>query len=379
MFPAGRMCYEMRNIRIQCTIGPSCNDVQTLADMFDAGMDVARVNLSHGSAESQKDKLENFRKAAEMRNRSDAKIMFDIRGPEIRVKEIPGGEVSVSKGQPVILHCEDIVEDGDGSKGNPSCDGSKGNPSNVDNAAVTIRVNYIDLCNEVEAGKQLLIDDGKVSLIVDEIRGQDIVCSVEREGLIKSRKSVNVPDVKLQMEYLGDDDKEDILWCIENGVDYVAGSFIRREADVQVIRDVLDSNGGSDIEIIAKLENKEAISNIEGIAKAADQILVARGDMGVEIGFEKVPAVQKRIIRACRDLSKPVIVATQLVESMTESLTPTRAEVSDVANAIFDGATDLLVTGETAAGKHPVEVVRELARIIEQAEQDLSRYGEELL
>lgn len=360
----------MRNIRIQCTIGPSCNDVQTLADMFDAGMDVARVNLSHGSAESQKDKLENFRKAAEMRNRSDAKIMFDIRGPEIRVKEIPGGEVSVSKGQPVILHCEDIGEDGDSSKGNPS---------NVDNTAVTIRVNYFDLCNEVETGKQLLIDDGRVSLIVDEIRGQDIVCSVEREGLIKSRKNVNVPDVKLQMEYLGDDDKEDILWCIENGVDYVAGSFIRREADVQVIRDLLDSNGGSDIGIIAKLENKEAINNIEGIAKAADQILVARGDMGVEIGFEKVPAVQKRIIRACRDLGKPVIVATQLVESMTESLTPTRAEVSDVANAIFDGATDLLVTGETAAGKHPVEVVRELARIIEQAEQDLSRYGEELL
>ena len=202
---------------------------------------------------------------------------------------------------------------------------------------------------------------------------------MEREGIIKSRKGVNVPDVKLQMDYLGDDDREDILWCIENDVDYVAGSFIRRKADVQIIRDLLDANGGSHIGVIAKLENKESISNLEGIAEVADQILVARGDMGVEIGFERVPAVQKRIIRKCRELGKAVIVATQLIDSMTENLTPTRAEVSDIANAVYDGATDLLVTGETAAGKHPVEVVKEMAIVIRQAESDLDRYGEEIL
>ena len=157
------------------------------------------------------------------------------------------------------------------------------------------------------------------------------------------------------------------------------GSFIRRKADVETIRSLLKANGGEHIGVVAKIENKEAISNIEGIAEAADQVLVARGDMGVEIGFEKVPAVQKRIIRKCRELGKPVIIATQLIDSMTENLTPTRAEVSDIANAVFDGATDLLVTGETAAGKHPVEVVREMAVIIAQAEQDLSRYGEKIL
>ena len=358
----------MSNVKIQCTIGPSCNDPQILADMLNAGMEVARVNLSHGSAASQKDKLINFRKAIELSGR-EAAIMFDIRGPEIRVKEIPGGEVAVYKDQTLTLHCEDVEETGGIAE-------KQKYGQYTDNV---IRVNYENLCREVETGTQILIDDGKISLVVESVDGQDIVCYVEREGIIKSRKGVNVPDVKLQMDYLGDDDREDILWCIENDVDYVAGSFIRRKADVQVIRDLLDTNGGSHIGVIAKLENKESISNLEGIAEVADQILVARGDMGVEIGFERVPAVQKRIIRKCRELGKAVIVATQLIDSMTENLTPTRAEVSDIANAVYDGATDLLVTGETAAGKHPVEVVKEMAIVIRQAESDLDRYGEEIL
>ena len=210
------------------------------------------------------------------------------------------------------------------------------------------------------------------------MKGRDITCYVDRGGQIKSRKGVNVPDVKLQMDYLGEDDKEDILWCIENDVDYVACSFIRRRADVQTVRQLLDANGGEHIGIIAKLESKEGVSNLEAIADAADQVLVARGDLGVEIGFERVPAVQKRITRKCREMGKAVIIATQLIDSMTENLTPTRAEVSDIANAVFDGATDLLVTGETAAGKHPVEVVREMAKIIEQAEYDAEKYGDML-
>ena len=358
----------MSNVKIQCTIGPSCNDPRILADMLNAGMEVARVNLSHGSAASQKDKLINFRKAVGLSGK-EAAIMFDIRGPEIRVKEIPGGEVAVYKDQTLTLHCEDVEETGDTAE-------KQKYGQYTDNV---IRVNYENLCREVETGTQILIDDGKISLVVESVDGQDIVCYVEREGIIKSRKGVNVPDVKLQMDYLGDDDREDILWCIENDVDYVAGSFIRRKADVQVIRELLDANGGSHIGIIAKLENKESISNLEGIAEVADQILVARGDMGVEIGFERVPAVQKRIIRKCRELGKAVIVATQLIDSMTENLMPTRAEVSDIANAVYDGATDLLVTGETAAGKHPVEVVKEMAIVIRQAESDLDRYGEEIL
>ena len=358
----------MSNVKIQCTIGPSCNDPGVLAEMLDEGMEVARVNLSHGSAESQKDKLENFREAMWLRGKDEAAIMYDLRGPEIRVKEIPGGKVSVFRDQTLTLHCEG-TSDGDEME---VSDDYRSYTEHV------IRVNYENLCHEVETGSQILIDDGKVSLVVESVDGQDIICYVEREGVIQSRKGVNVPDAKLQMDYLREDDREDILWCIEHGVDYIAGSFIRRAADVQIIRDLLEANGGGYVGVIAKIENKEAISNLEEIADAADQILIARGDMGVEIGFEKVPAVQKRIIHKCREMGKAVIIATQLIDSMTENLTPTRAEVSDIANAVYDGATDLLVTGETASGEHPVEVVREMAKIIKQAESDLDRYGDEL-
>ena len=357
----------MREVTIQCTIGPSCNDPHVLAEMMEAGMGVARVNLSHGSAASQEDKLVNFRRAVRMTGAMETAIMFDIRGPEIRVKEIPGGSIFAATGETLVLRCEDVEEhDPDANQWGSYTES-------------IIKVNYENLCNEVSVGTQILINDGKVSLTVESVKGKDIVCYVDRGGQIQSRKGVNVPDVKLQMEYLGEDDIEDILWCIENDVDYIAGSFIRRADDVRAIRKLLDDNGGEQIGIIAKIENKEAVSNVEAIAKEADQVLVARGDMGVEIGFEKVPAVQKRIIRKCRELGRAVIIATQLIDSMTENLTPTRAEVSDIANAVFDGATDLLVTGETASGKHPVEVVKQMAKIIDQAFIDAQKYGEEIL
>lgn len=364
----------MRDVKIQCTIGPSCNDPEILKEMIEAGMAVARVNLSHGSAASQADKLTNFRRAAKMSGARDAAIMFDIRGPEIRVKEIPGDSIFAATGETLVLRCESIEENGEEAA--PEHD-PYGNQFGSYTTHI-IRVNYESLCDEVTTGTQVLIDDGKVSLTVESVKGRDITCYVDRGGQIKSRKGVNVPDVKLQMDYLGEDDKEDILWCIENDVDYVACSFIRRRADVQTVRQLLDANGGEHIGIIAKLESKEGVSNLEAIADAADQVLVARGDLGVEIGFERVPAVQKRITRKCREMGKAVIIATQLIDSMTENLTPTRAEVSDIANAVFDGATDLLVTGETAAGKHPVEVVREMAKIIEQAEYDAEKYGDML-
>ena len=372
----------MRDIKIQCTIGPSCNDPQILADMLEAGMDVARVNLSHGSAASQEDKLANFCKAVKMTGKDYASIMFDIRGPEIRVKEIPDDSLFVATGETLVLRCEG-VEESDGEAEGASGAGGFGtiehDPYGNEFGSYTthiVRINYENLCDEVVVGTQILIDDGKINLTVESVKGRDIVCYIDRGGQIKSRKGVNVPDVKLQMDYLGEDDREDILWCIENDVDYVACSFIRRKADVQTVRQLLDAGGGEHIGIIAKIENKEAVSNLEAIAEAADQVLVARGDMGVEIGFERVPAVQKRIIRKCRELGKAVIIATQLIDSMTTNLTPTRAEVSDIANAVFDGATDLLVTGETAAGKYPVAVVREMAKIIEQAEYDAEKYGD---
>ncbi|MCF0144505.1 MAG: pyruvate kinase [Firmicutes bacterium] len=360
----------MRTVRIHCTIGPACNDPRILAEMIEAGMDVARVNLSHGSAESQADKLENFRKAVKRTGVQGASIMFDTRGPEIRIKDMPGGEVTLENGDVVNIRCMDDFVDGKPTEKDIFDGYYIGN---------ILPINYEGLYKDVEVGSEVLIDDGKVRLIVESIHGKEIICHVERGGVVKSHKSVNLPDVYLNMEYLNEEDKADIIWCIENGVDYIAASFVRRKEDVEALRSFMDSNGGQKVGIIAKIESKEGVSNLEGIASIADQMLVARGDLGVEIGFEKVPAVQKRIIRKCNELGKAVIIATQLMDSMITSPVPTRAEVSDVANAVFDGATDLLVTGETASGQYPVEVIREMETIIHQAEHDLDRYGPEFL
>lgn len=383
----------MREVGIHCTIGPSCNDPEILADMIDAGMAVARVNLSHGSADLQEDKLSNFRRAVKMCGAEDAAIMFDLRGPEIRVKEIPDGSMFAATGETLVLRCEGTERTGSERNGLEQNGPDENEPYDLIPPAEydpygnewgsyvnhIIRINYENLCDEVKVGTEILIDDGKLRLTVESVRDRDIVCYVDRGGQIKSRKGINVPDVKLQMDYLGEGDVEDILWCIEHDVDYIAGSFIRRADDVREVRRLLDENGGEHIAFIAKIETKEALGNLEDIADEADQILIARGDLGVEIGYEKVPAVQKRIIRKCRDMGKAVIIATQLIDSMTTSLTPTRAEVSDIANAVFDGATDLMVTGETAEGKYPVEVVEVMGKIIDQATYDAQKYAEEIL
>ena len=360
----------MRTVRIHCTIGPACNDSGVLTEMIEAGMDVARVNLSHGSGESQQDKLDNFRKAVRRTNAMGASVMFDIRGPEIRINDIPGGQLTLYDGDVVNIRCVDDFIDG--------------NPTEMDifdgyYIGNILPVNYERLYEDVSVGREILVDEGRVRLIVESILDKEIICHVDRGGIVRSRKGMNLPDVYLNMEYLGEEDREDLLWCIENDVDYVAASFVRRREDVEILRDFLDRNGGAGIGIIAKIETKEAVKNLEAIASAADQILIARGDLGVEICFARVPAVQKQIIHKCTEMGKAVIVATQLMESMTERPVPTRAEVSDVANAVFDGATDLMVTGETAEGRYPAEVVRELAKIIEQAEYDLDKYGPDML
>lgn len=335
----------MRKTGIQCTIGPSCGDAWTIAQMINAGARVFRFNLSHSTAEDAEDRYQAVLDARTMTGAEDVKIMFDLRGPEVRLLELPGGELEWKTGETIVLP----------------------------------EITYKNLINELEIGTLMLIDDGKVRLEVREIKDNDILCEVLQGGIVKSHKGINVPDIKMQMEYLRQDDMEDILWCINHEVDYIAGSFIRREDDVRVLRKFIDDNGGHRLKIIAKLENKEAIDNLEAIANIADSILVARGDLGVEVGFENVPALQKRLCRRCAALGKRLIVATQLLESMTNSPVPTRAEVSDIANAVYDGATDLLVTGETAAGKYPVEVIKELVKVVDTAEHDIARYGSDIL
>ena len=335
----------MRKVGIQCTIGPSCADAWVIAQMINAGARVFRFNLSHATAADQEDKYQAVLDARKMTGQDDVKIMFDLRGPEVRLKDLPGDSLEWETGEIITLP----------------------------------EVTYDNLINEVKAGTLMLIDDGKIRLEVKEIKGRDIICEVLLGGIVKSRKGINVPDVKMQMPYLRADDMADIIWCAKHDVDYIAGSFIRRADDVRVLRDFINKNGGDKIEIIAKLENKEAVDNLEAIAGVADQIMVARGDLGVEVGYENVPALQKRLCRRCEALGKPIIIATQLLESMITSNVPTRAEVSDIANAVYDGATDLLVTGETAAGEHPVEVIQELVKIVDVAEHDLARYGNQLL
>lgn len=331
--------------------------------MIAAGMNGVRINLSHGSAESQKSKLDNIRRAAELKNAPEISVMYDLRGPEIRVKEVPGGQLTVYDGGILTLHCE--------STENAS---TIGHESGITFGNM-VSVNWPDLCQQVKTGTRILIDDGKISLSVEDIQDRDIVCHVDRGGIVESCKGINVPDLKLEREYLSDEDRADICWCIENGADYLAGSFIRRAEDVKVLREFMNENGGEHVGLIAKIETKEALKNLDGIIAAADQVLIARGDMGVEIGYEKVPGVQKKITAKCRDAGKVVILATQLIDSMMENPLPTRAEASDIANAVYDGVTDLLVTGETARGKYPAAVVEEMNRITKQAEKDKAAGG----
>ena len=322
---------------IQCSMGPSCDSASILASMMDAGMDVLRINLSHGSALSQADKYETYIKACNMCDSHDVKLMYDLCGPNVRIRELPYGVITYKEGDDIIF------------------------PS----------VNYENFCNEVTPGTEILVDDGLVRFEVTRVDGRDIHCKVTMGGDVVTHKGVNVPEIKLGMPFLSDQDREDILWCIEHKVDYIAASFVRRADDVKELRNFLADNGGSSIKLVAKIENKEAIDNFEEIANLADQILIARGDMGVEIGYEKVPGVQKKIIKRCNELGIPVIVATQMVDSMMHRKIPTRAEVSDIYNTVLDGAGGLMVTGETTLGEHPVEVVIELAKVAYQAEQEM--------
>jgi len=340
----------MRKTKIVCTLGPASKDAEVLKKMLLSGMNVARVNFSHGTHESHGETIDNFRKVRDSLGLPSA-VLLDTKGPEIRTGNFKNESEVLVAGQTFTLTVDDI-------------------PGTNEITSIS----YKNLPKELSKGDSVLIDDGKISLKVESTTEKEIICTVITGGKVSNHKGINVPKVKLNMPYLSEQDKSDILFGIEKDVDYIAGSFVRRGDDVRQVRELLANNGGEDIKFIAKIENIEGIENFEEILELADGIMVARGDMGVEVDYEKLPGIQKRIIKRCQQSGKIVITATQMLESMISSPIPTRAEITDVANAVFDGTTAVMLSGETAMGKYPAEAVKAMAKIAEQAEADDPRF-----
>ncbi len=336
----------MKRTKIICTLGPACTNEKTMKEMLLAGMNVARFNMSHGDYEEHKNRMDMFRRVRDSLN-MPAAVLLDTKGPEIRLKNFENGSIVLNDGDEFILTNEDIL----------------GNQKKV-------AISYKNLTQDIKDGCRVLIDDGKVTMQVISHDDKEIKCKVLYGGKISNHKGVNVPSVHLNMPYLSEVDKADLLFGIKEDVDYVAASFIRNQEDILSIRNFLDYNGGSKIKIIAKIENQEGIDNFDEILAIANGIMVARGDMGVEVDYEKLPGIQKRFIKKCRQVGKIVVTATQMLESMVSNPSPTRAEISDVANAVFDGTTAIMLSGETANGKYPVQTVQTMAKIAKRAEQD---------
>ncbi len=342
----------MRRTKIVCTIGPASKDRKTLKKMFEAGMNVGRVNFSHGTHEEHRKTIESFRSVRDEMG-IPAAVLLDTKGPEIRIRDFERGEEILDDGQTFTLTTDDVM-------------GTKD----------IVSVTYQELPKEVAPGNLVLINDGKIVIRVEETTDTKVRGTVIHGGKISNHKGINLPNVNLNMQYMSEQDREDILFGIEQNVDYIAASFVRSAQDIRVVRELLDKHGGQEIKVIAKIESTQGIENFEEILQLADGIMVARGDMGVEVAYEKLPGIQKRFIRRCVQSGKIVITATQMLESMITSPMPTRAEITDVANAVFDGTTAVMLSGETAAGKYPVEAVATMAKIAEQAEEDQPRnYG----
>ena len=327
----------LRKTKIICTIGPASENEETLTAMCQAGMNVARLNFSHGSYEEHLRRIQLIRSVREKLNLPIA-IMLDTKGPEYRIKTFANGPVTLHDGDLFTLTTEDILGD-----------------------ETRVAVTYANLTNELFPGDTVLINNGLVIMKVEEVKGNDVICRVQNGGVLSDRKSMNFPGKVLKQDFLSEQDKKDLLFGIENGVDFVAASFVSSKSDVQTMRDLLNANGGEDIDIIAKIENRSGVDNVEEICEVADGIMVARGDLGVEIPFMEVPALQKYLISTCRMLGKRVITATEMLESMIQNPRPTRAEISDVANAVYDGSSAIMLSGETAAGKFPVQAVQTMA------------------
>ncbi len=341
----------MRKTKIVCTIGPSCCSEEMIEKMILAGMNVARLNFSHGDHDYHKENIETVKRVRKRLN-SPVAIMLDTKGPEIRVKTFKNGKVTLKDGDIFTLRSNDV----------------EGNEKEVS-------VTYAKLPSQLAEGTKVLLDDGKIELCVVRA-GEDFAeCKVVCGGVLSDKKGINLPNVPISMPYLSERDKSDILFGIANDVDFVAASFVRNKDDVIALRKFINYNGGHSIKIVSKIENSEGISNFDGILEASDGIMVARGDLGVEIEYELLPGIQKRFIKQCYKSGKMVITATQMLDSMMSYPTPTRAEITDVANAVFDGTSAVMLSGETAAGKYPITAVKVMAKIVEQAEKDAFGMG----
>ena len=338
----------MRKTKIVCTMGPSTDSDEILEGLIKSGMNVARCNFSHGSHEEHKGRMDRIKRLREKCDRPIA-ILLDTKGPEIRTGNFENDVVNVVTGQTFTLVADKNI---------------LGNNERVG-------ITYPDLYKDVKEGTVILIDDGLVKMEVVKIDGTDIVCEVKNDGKIANHKGVNVPDVHINMEYMSEQDKSDIIFGISQDIDFVAASFVRNAECILEIRSYLNKCGAPYIPIIAKIENSEGIDNIDEIIRCADGIMVARGDLGVEIPAEEVPYLQKLIIQKCNDNYKPVITATQMLDSMIRNPRPTRAEVGDVANAVYDGTDAVMLSGETAQGKYPVEALKMMVHIVESTEQHL--------
>jgi len=337
----------MRKTKIVCTIGPSSEALENTKKLIEAGMNVARLNFSHGDFEEHGKRINTIREASKALGKTVA-ILLDTKGPEIRLGKLKEEPIELQQGDYITLTTEEIL--GDASR---------------------IPVTYKDLPTDVHIGSTILIDDGLIGMTVIDIQGTEIKCQIVNSGPIKSKKGVNVPGVAISMPGLTEKDINDIKFGIEAGVDFIAASFVRRASDVLEIRELLERYDARHIQIISKIENQQGVDNLDEILEVSDGLMVARGDLGVEIPAEEVPLVQKNMIEKCNRAGKPVITATQMLDSMQRNPRPTRAEASDVANAIFDGTDAIMLSGETAAGKYPVESVQTMSRIAERAESAL--------
>ena len=338
---------SMRKTKIVCTLGPASNSEEIIEQLILSGMDAARFNFSHGSHETHLALLTRFKHVRDNLGRPVATIL-DTKGPEIRIRTFACDRITLADGAQFTLTTRD-----------------------VEGSDTIVSVTYDNLHNEVSPGCHILVDDGLVDLEVTDIDGQDIHCNVVTGGDLSNNKSINIPGVHIHLPALTEKDKEDLRFGVENDFDFIAASFVRQASDVEEIRAVLDSLGGRDIGIIAKIENREGVDNLDSIVDVSDGIMVARGDMGVEIPVYEVPIVQKRMIKSAIRKGKHVITATQMLDSMIRNPRPTRAEVSDVANAVFDGTSCVMLSGETASGKYPVEALQTMVNIVVEAENDI--------
>ena len=342
---------NMRKTKIICTLGPAVDHAETIERLIRTGMNAARFNFSHGSHAEQLARLNMFKKVRDTLGAPVATIL-DTKGPEIRIKTFADGPVTLEQGQGFILTTDDVP--GDGRR---------------------VSVTYANLHKEVGPGCRILVDDGLIELRVQKVEGHEIHCEVENGGPLSSNKSINIPDVHILLPSLTDKDREDLKFAVDNDFDFIAASFVRKASDVEDIRAELRKHGGDNIRIIAKIENREGVENLEGIIAASDGIMVARGDLGVEIPAHEVPILQKKMIKATIRAGLPVITATQMLDSMIRNPRPTRAEVSDVANAVFDGTSCVMLSGETASGKYPIEALSTMVNTVTAAEEAIDYWG----